>query len=243
MACALVLSWPAMEPVFITFEGLDGSGKSSHLARVSEQLEGAGIRHLVTKEPGGTPLADAIRTVFLDSRWGSVEGVVELLLVFASRRQHLLEKVDRALQEGTVVLCDRFTDSTFAYQGFARGVPLDIIRAVDEIATESRRPDRTLIFDLPAHQARQRRQALAQRSPQSVTDRIDREPLDFYLKVREGFLELARLEPERFRIVDSSGAMNVTAAATRRALEDLFPRGTFHSAAPDPAGSSDQATP
>ena len=139
-----------MRPLFITFEGLDGSGKSTHLRRASEWLAQRGIPHLVTHEPGGTPLGDALRAVFLDPRWGAVDGVVELLLVFASRRQHLLEMIEPALRDGRHVLCDRFTDSTRAYQGYGRGVPLGVIDQVDRLATEGRLPDHTLLFDLPA---------------------------------------------------------------------------------------------
>jgi dTMP kinase len=145
-----------MPPLFITFEGLDGSGKSTHLQRVSAWLKERNVPHLVTHEPGGTPLGDALRAVFLDARWGAVDGVVELLLVFASRRQHLLEVIDPALRAGRHVLCDRFSDSTRAYQGYGREVPLAVIDQVDRLATGGRRPDRTLLFDLPAAEARAR---------------------------------------------------------------------------------------
>src|SRR3954452_14670304 len=139
-----------MRPLFLPFEGLDGSGKSTHLRRASEWLARRGVPHLVTHEPGGTPLGDGIRGLFLDPRWGAVDGVVELLLVFASRRQHLLEVIEPALQAGQHVLCDRFTDSTRAYQGYGRGVPLAVIDQVDRLATGERRPDHTLLFHLPA---------------------------------------------------------------------------------------------
>ena len=109
-ARALVVTSPAMPPLFITFEGLDGSGKSTHLRRASAWLAERGVPHVVTHEPGGTPLGDALRSVFLDPKWGTVDGVVEVLLVFASRRQHLQEVIDPALREGKHVLCDRFTD-------------------------------------------------------------------------------------------------------------------------------------
>jgi dTMP kinase len=145
-----------MAPLFITFEGLDGSGKSTHLRWVVRHLEDRGIDHLVTHEPGGTDLGESIREVFLDPRWGALDGTVEALLVFASRRQHLLEVVDPALEAGRHVLCDRFTDSTYAYQGFGRGVELAILDEVDRLATGGRRPDRTLLFDVPAKVARNR---------------------------------------------------------------------------------------
>ena len=205
---------------FITFEGLDGSGKSTHLQAVAAALAHRRVPHLVTHEPGGTPLADAIRRIFLDPRWGEVDGVVELMLMFASRRQHLVERIDPALAAGTVVLCDRFTDSTYAYQGHGRGVPLDVIARLDELATGGRRPDLTLLFDLPAAEARRRGHSPARRG-RGACDRLDSEDVAFYERVRQGFLARAAAEPERFRLVDSSGSREQTAAHVRAALGEL----------------------
>jgi dTMP kinase len=209
-------------PPFITFEGLDGSGKSTHLAWVSEALGRAGVRCVLTHEPGGTPLGDALRAIFLDPRWGQVDGGVELLLVFASRRQHLLERIDPALAQGRVVLCDRFTDSTVAYQGYGRGVELPLIDRIDEVATGRRRPHRTLLFDLPPEEARRRGHSPG-RVGRGAADRLDAEELGFYRRVREGFLAQAAAEPERFRVIDSSGSREETAARVRAALVDLLP--------------------
>jgi len=208
-----------MPPLFVTFEGIDGSGKSTHLKRAAARLESLGVPLRVTHEPGGTPLGDALRSVFLDPLWGQIDGTVELLLVFASRRQHLLEVIDPALEAGQHVLCDRFTDSTRAYQGFGRGVSLDRIGEVDRIATGCRAPDRTLLFDLPAEAARSRGHSLSRRS-RGAADRLDAEDLPFYERVREGFLDIARREPDRFRIVDSSGEAGETQARVRAALEE-----------------------
>ncbi|MFY9826425.1 MAG: dTMP kinase, partial [Thermoanaerobaculia bacterium] len=141
-----MVAFAAMPGQFITFEGLDGSGKSTHLRHAAAWLAERGVPHLVTHEPGGTPLGDEVRAVFLDARWGALDGLVELLLVFASRRQHLLEVIEPALRDGKHVLCDRFTDSTRAYQGHGRGVPLAVIEQVDLLATGGRVPDRTLLF-------------------------------------------------------------------------------------------------
>lgn len=215
-----------MSGLFITFEGLDGSGKTSHLRRIAEELRSVGVKALETKEPGGTPLADAIRSVFLDPQWTEMDGRVELMLVFASRRQHLVEQVEPALESGGLVLCDRFTDSTYAYQGHGRGVDLDTIAAVDRIATGARRPDRTVLFDLPPQLAHDRGQSSSRRAlayAEGGVDRIDGEDLAFYERVRRGFLDLAAREPERFRVVDSSGTMEQTARQVRAALEDLLP--------------------
>jgi len=206
-------------PLFITFEGLDGSGKSTHLKRAAAWLKHQEIPHLVTHEPGGTPLGDALRKIFLDPRWGTMDGTVELLLVFASRRQHLLAVIEPALAAGKHVLCDRFTDSTRAYQGYGRGVPLPLIEQVDAVATGGRRPDRTLLFDLPARSARARGHSPARRR-RGDADRLDAEGLAFYDRVRQGFLALAEREPERFRCVRSGGSPDATYPQVQSALAE-----------------------
>jgi dTMP kinase len=207
----------ADRPLFITFEGLDGSGKSSHLRRASAWLEERRVPHIVTHEPGGTPLGDALRAVFLDTRWGTMDGTVELLLVFASRRQHLLEVIEPALAAGQHVLCDRFTDSTRAYQGYGRGVPLSLIDQVDRVATGGRTPDRTLLFDLAPNEARARGHSPSRRERGAV-DRLDGEDLAFYERVCRGFVELARAEPERFGTVDSTRSVDETQQRVRAEL-------------------------
>lgn len=216
-------------PYLITFEGLDGSGKTTHLHAMAARLGRAGVPHRTTHEPGGTPLGDAVRRVFLDHRWHPMDGTVELLLVFASRRQHLLEVIEPALERGEHVLCDRFTDSTRAYQGAGRGVDRELVESVDRVATGGRTPDRTVLFDLSAELARDRG-AGHRRTPDGApgaakegADRLDGEEIGFYRRVREGFLELARAEPERFRIVDSSGSKAETEAQVVAALADLLP--------------------
>jgi dTMP kinase len=224
-----------MPPLFITFEGIDGSGKSTHLKRAAEWLAQHGVACRQTHEPGGTPLGDALRLLFLDRRWGALDGTVELLMLFASRRQHLLEVIEPALAAGEIVLCDRFTDSTRAYQGRGRGVPLELIDQVDLLATGGRRPDRTLLFDLPAAAARARRHGGRPGGPpgrhhagpggRGQADRLDAEDLAFYERVRQGFLEQAEREPRRFRIVESGGDPARTAAQVRAALGDLLPAG------------------
>ncbi len=207
---------------FITFEGLDGSGKSTHLRRARAWLEEHGLAVVETREPGGTALGSEIRRLFLDHRSEVADGIVELLLVFASRRQHLVEVIDPALAAGRIVLCDRFTDSTLAYQGYGRGVSPDEIAQVDRVATGGRRPDRTLLFDLPAEVARERGHSPRRRQAGEI-DRLDAEELDFYQRVRDGYLALAAGEPGRFRVIDSSGPTEATAAQVLAALGDLVP--------------------
>ena len=218
-----MLTFPPMS-LFITFEGLDGSGKSTHLKRAAAWLTERGVPHVVTHEPGGTALGDALRAVFLDPRWGTMDGVVELLLVFASRRQHLIEVIEPELRQGRLVLCDRFTDSTRAYQGYGRGVPLAVIDQVDRVATGGRVPDRTLLFDLSAAEARARGHSQS-RQERGDADRLDAEAVDFYDRVRRGFLAMAARD-DRFRIISSDGSVQQTAAEVRRALADLLPEGT-----------------
>ena len=211
-----------MTPRFITFEGLDGSGKSTHLHTATGWFKAAGAPVLTTHEPGGTPLGEAIRSLFLDPSRGALDGTVETLMVFASRRQHLLEVIEPAIARGAVVLCDRFTDSTFAYQGFGRGVSLDLLRSADALATGERVPDRTLLFDLPAELARERGQGHIRRTEPGGVDRLDAEDLAFYARVRQGYLEAAEREPNRFRMIDSSGPQLETEDQVRDALSDVL---------------------
>ncbi len=210
-----------MPASFITFEGLDGSGKSTHLKRAVEWMRSQGHDVLRSHEPGGTPLGDAIRGLFLDARWKSVEPRVEALLVFASRRQHLAEVIEPALAAGTWVLCDRFTDSSIAYQGAGRGLSLSWLDQLDQLATDGRRPDHTLLFDLSPDAARQRGQSPKRRQQAGELDRFDASDLEFYGQVREGYLELARRERKRIRIIDSSGDVEATWSQVEAALSDI----------------------
>ncbi len=211
-----------MTALFITFEGLDGSGKSSHLQEAYRWLADHDIECQVAQEPGGTPLGEAIRETFLDPRWGEIDGTVEALMVFASRRQHLLEVIEPTLADGRHVICDRFTDSTFAYQGYGRGVPMSILRDVDRLATGGRVPDRTLLFDLPAEVARERGHSDARRESEEGVTRLDAEALEFYGKVRQGYLELAREHSDRFIVIRSEGTFESTQQQVRQALGGIF---------------------
>lgn len=208
-----------MPPRFITFEGLDGCGKSTQLERAAAHLASRGRQYLVTHEPGGTPLGERLRAAFLDPDRKGLDGTVEALVVFASRRQHLLEVIEPALERGLDVLCDRFTDSTIAYQGAGRGVPWGVLESLDEIATGSRRPDLTLLLDLPVETAR-RRSTGGERGASGTPDRLDRESLEFYERVREGYLDIARREPERVRRIDATGGVEEISAVVTRMLDE-----------------------
>jgi dTMP kinase len=206
---------------FITFEGLDGSGKSTHLSRASGWLVRHGIPLRCTKEPGGTSVGEGIRGIFLDPERDTIDSRVEAMMVFASRRQNLVEVIEPSLEAGLHVLCDRFTDSTLAYQGVGRGLPEEWILALDELATGGRRPDFTLLFDLPAEVALGRGQSSERRKAGAV-DRIDKEGLAFYEKVRGAYLAMVEAEPERFRVVNSAGTKEETWAEVEQVLREIF---------------------
>src|SRR4051812_8965133 len=202
--------------MFITFEGIEGSGKSTQIRRIGALVPNA----IVTKEPGGTPTADRIRAILLDS--GSVvDPVAEVFLFAASRRQHVTEVIRPALDRGQVVLCDRFTDATLAYQGFGRLQSLDRLRDLNDWATGSLQPDITLLFDLEEEIGLRRahsRNALAT----SDEGRFEAEDLRFHRRVREGYLSLAAAEPERYVIVDADGSEDEVFARARAALAEIF---------------------
>jgi len=185
--------------VFLTFEGIEGSGKTTQLRRLVERIPNA----VSTKEPGGTPTADRIRAILLDPE-SHLDRVAELFLFAASRRQHVVDLIRPALQRGQVVLCDRFTDSTLAYQGFGRVIDLDQLRTLNAWATDSLIPDLTLLFDLPEEVGLSRaRSRNAAATPHE--GRFEAEDLRFHRRVREGYLSLAVAEPQRFVKIDADG--------------------------------------
>jgi len=198
--------------MFITFEGIEGSGKSTQLRRLAERIPGA----VVTKEPGGTPVADRIRAILLDSA-AHIDPTAELLLFAASRRQNVVEVIQPALARGATVLCDRFTDSTLAYQGFGRLLKLDQLRTLNGWATDSLIPDLTFLFDLPEEEGLARARS---RNADAMKDegRFEAEDLRFHRRIREGFLTLAKAEPNRFVIIDASGDSDDVAARVDAAL-------------------------
>ena len=185
---------------FITFEGGEGCGKSTVLKAIKERLESEGVSVVLTREPGGTPIAEQIRNVILDKGNTAMDGRTEALLYAASRRQHLVEKIWPALQEGKTVLCDRYLDSSLAYQGGARGLGIDEVLSINLFATEGTYPDLTLLFDLEPEQGLARIAANQNRE----VNRLDLETLDFHHQVRNNFLALAKRYPDRYVIIDAS---------------------------------------
>ena len=179
---------------FITFEGIDGAGKSTHIATLTARLAAQG-EVVSTREPGGTPLAETLRGLFLHH---AMDDLTETLLVFAGRRDHLRSVIEPALIAGKTVLCDRFADASFAYQGGGRGMSLDVLNSLESWVLEGRQPDLTFWFDLPAAQAAARRAAARD------ADRFEQQDLEFFERVRAAYAARAAAAPQRFARIDAS---------------------------------------
>lgn len=201
--------------LFITFEGGEGSGKSTVLSYLDERLRQEGFQTVLTREPGGTPISEEIRNVILDKKNTAMDGRTEALLYAASRRQHLVEKVWPALKEGKLVLCDRYLDSSLAYQGGARHLGIDEVLSINMFATEGTFPDLTLLFDIEPELGLAR---IAANKGREV-NRLDLEKLDFHNAVRAGFHELARRFSERYVIIDASKSLEEVKEAAYQAIK------------------------
>ena len=200
--------------MFITLEGPEGSGKTTAIEGAVKKLEELGYQIVRTREPGGTPISEQIRNVILDKANTTMDGRTEALLYAASRRQHLVEKVWPALKEGKIVICDRYLDSSLAYQGGARGLGIDEILNINLFATENTWPDLTLLFDIKPEEGLKRIAANANRE----VNRLDLEKIEFHQKVRESFLLLAKRFPDRFVIIDASKSREEVAKDTMDAI-------------------------
>ena len=200
--------------MFITLEGPEGSGKTTAVEATVKKLQEMGYEIVRTREPGGTPIAEQIRNVILDKANTAMDERTEALLYAASRRQHLVEKVWPALKEGKIVICDRYLDSSLAYQGGARGLGIDEVLNVNLFATENTWPDLTLLFDIKPEVGLARINANADRE----VNRLDLEKIDFHNKVRESFLALAKRFPDRYVIIDASMEREQVAKATMEAI-------------------------
>ena len=200
--------------MFITIEGPEGSGKTTATNKVIEELSKLGYNVVRTREPGGTPISEQIRNVILDKANTAMDPRTEALLYAAARRQHLVEKVWPLAREGKIVICDRYIDSSLAYQGGARGLGIQNIIDINMFATENTWPDLTLLFDIEPELGLKRIAANASRE----VNRLDLEKLDFHKKVRETFLELAKDQPNRFVIIDASKSQEEVADAALKAI-------------------------
>ena len=192
-----------MRGKFITFEGIDGSGKSTQLRMLANELRVRGFNVLPTSEPGGTPLGRRLREAFLETE-ENVAPLAELLLFAADRAQHVNFLVKPALAEGKIVISDRYTDATFAYQGAGRGFSESIVNQVIELATDGLKPELTLFFDLPIEKALLRTNNRTDAGEQK--NRMDKETAEFYVRVREAYLKIAEREPERFCTINAEGS-------------------------------------
>ena len=186
---------------FITLEGLDGAGKSTHVPWIARFLEGRGVPLVVTREPGGTPLGERLRELLL-GRAGPVDPETETLMMFAARREHVARVIRPALERGRWVVCDRFSDATFAYQSGGSGVAWEKVATLENWVHGGLQPDLTVIFDVPPAVARQRA------GDRAGADRFEREGPEYFERVRSAYLRRAREHPERIRVVDASGRVD-----------------------------------
>lgn len=197
----------AMSGIFITFEGIEGSGKSTQIKRLHDYLVHAGYQTVITREPGGTAIGDEIRQILLNTANTAMTPVTELLLYVAARAQHAAERIRPAIASGHIVLCDRYADATSAYQGAARAIKPDTLRYLHQLATHNLTPDITFLLDLPVD-AGLERAAARSASGEKKADRLDQETRQFHARVREGYLAIASQERERFRIIDATQSID-----------------------------------
>lgn len=202
--------------LFITVEGTEGVGKSTNMGFIAELLDQRGIDYVVTREPGGTPLAEDVRELLLQPRDEPVAEMTELLLVFAARAQHLHSLIQPALDKGQWVLCDRFTDATFAYQGAGRGLSVATIEKLQDMVQGALRPDCTVLLDAPVAVGMQRA------NKRSAPDRFESEKEAFFERVRQSYLAQAAAAPQRYRVVDAAADLTQVQSQIRELLEPLL---------------------
>lgn len=210
----------------ITFEGIDGCGKTTQLRMLERILNSRSIPFVSTREPGGTELGKMIRAALLNVSPHSVDPLAELLLYAADRAQHVREFIAPHLAKGTLVLSDRFYDATTVYQGYGRGFDLGLIKKLNELATGGLQPDLTLLFDIEVttglERIHRRGGEVIGDAAEGEADRLDREPQEFHERVRQGYLELAKQEPKRFRIIPASGSIEVVRPLVTEALQGII---------------------
>lgn len=206
---------------FITFEGLDGTGKTTQLKALESYFRDQGRPCVITRQPGGTPLGSLIRRVLLEVGKEPIAAPAELFLYLADRAQHVHNVILPALEAGKIVICDRYTDSTLAYQGYGRGIDLKFLRQLNAFADRGVQPDLTFLLDCPVELglSRTAQRHLKSGSGQDREDRFEHEKLEFHQKVREGFLDMARAEPRRFRIVDAARSVEEVTKEIRTLID------------------------
>jgi dTMP kinase len=201
---------------FITLEGIDGAGKSTHAAWLAEALKARGLRVVATREPGGTALGEALRATLLEQPMAHES---EVLLVFAARREHVVQVIEPALARGDCVVCDRFTDATYAYQGGGHGVSMELIATLERHVHAHCNPDLTLLFDVPGTVSRERLDRMQAKG--RALDKFEREPQAFFERVRATYLSRAAAEPARFRVLDSTRTADQVRADLARIVDEV----------------------
>jgi dTMP kinase len=205
---------------FITVEGIEGVGKTTNIDFIHRQLLAAGKTVVVTREPGGTPLAEAIRGLLLDPQYTGMDAKCELQLMFAARAEHLARVIRPALENGQWVLCDRFTDATYAYQGGGRGIDTRTIACLENLVQGDFRPDLTLLLDVPVEIG------LARASQRGSLDRFEQEKVAFFRRVRQSYLDLARQHEGRYRVIDASRPLEEVQCQLGDVLEEILRGGS-----------------
>ncbi len=213
-----------MGGAFITFEGTEGSGKSTQIALLAEFLASRGRKVMLTREPGGTLIGDQIRKILLDPANEALDATSELLLYAASRAQHVTEVIRPALKSGRIVLCDRFSDATLAYQGYGRGLDRELIRTLDRMVTGEMRPDLTLLLDIETTTGLARAHGRNSSSGLEGEARFENEDIAFHTRVRQGYRALAEEEPDRIRVVDASRPPDQVQRTIREIVDAVIQR-------------------
>lgn len=203
--------------IFITLEGGEGAGKTTQISEIEKYFHSKGLKCVCTREPGGIPISESIRNIILDKKNTSMDGRTEALLYAAARRQHLVEKIIPSLQENKIVICDRFIDSSLAYQGYARDIGMEAVLNINEFAIDGYMPDLTIFLDINVGKGLER-----VKSRNGEINRLDLEEISFHSSVRQGFLKLLQLYPERIKKIDGSKAINEVTADIIKLLEECF---------------------
>ena len=204
--------------IFVTLEGPEGAGKTTQVKLLSKELTTMGVDHVITRDPGGTPLGKQIRRILLSTEY-TVAPLAELLLYQADRAQHVAEKILPALERGALVICDRYIDSTVAYQGYGRQLDMELINTLNGMSTQGLTPDLTILFDIESADG------LSRLHP-GGHDRMEKENIDFHLRVRDGYRKIADENPDRFKALDASKALSVVQEEFRKIVFDVLPKKT-----------------
>lgn len=202
---------------FVVFEGPEGGGKSTQLKQLANELQRAGVAVEVTREPGGTPLAERIRALLVTPDEQGMDSITELLLIFAARAEHLKRKIEPALASGKWVLCDRFTDSTYAYQGAGRGLDVNVIAALEKLVQQSFRPDWVVVLDISIEQG------MARANKRGALDRFEQEQQVFFERIRADYLARAKCDEGRYTVIDAAGAQSEVTRNLLLACQQRYP--------------------